>query len=364
MQKPSRERIIPTGFYAPLFLFVIFSITLAIHDDSLIRRVRRVSKRVSCISDTIVSPQKQKKAGKVEGLGAFIKRTQLALFLAETNDVPMTYGKHASSHGYDISSLFGQCEFDTVPDECVLDQKKMILPRCKRGDCACLRKTVEPYTIDAEKKCDVIAIKPDGLLTNEYAGCISNTLRRYLGTGASPRREYDVVHHRQGDLEGKANLKTFSRLELYFIIRTMCKLSTRDIVILTEGTPMIPACEDRIVLANDLSMQETFRIVRYGKNVAVAGSSFAQAMLQVAKPERLFVMSKNVPIYDWVPVKKWTVIGTRGIANHFESREEMLKVVLVYANLPARSFNVGLPKESDYNESVPTRLWKKEEGIE
>ena len=313
-------------------------------------------KKVKCIVDRESTQDRN-----VEGLGSFLNRVQLGLFLAESNNIPISFSGTESRHGYKIDELFGKCNANELERNCRIDQAQSPMSSCPPGDCLCLRREVDKFALDAELRCEFINVKPHRALDQRFSGCLKNTLSRYLGKGKKPLREYDVVHHRQGDLETRKNSdKVFTPEELHHIVKTLCTRSNRDIVILTEGNPKIPRCENRVILAADLPLQETFRIARYATWFAVGSSTFATAMLEVATPQRLVMPLKVVKYYDWHPCENWTVIERVGFPHNFNNKELMLKTTLDRNNLHDRAHFTHMQGTLDFisvNRTWTTESW-------
>ena len=315
-----------------------------------------VRKKVKCIVD-----RESTKTKNAEGLGSFLNRVQLGLFLAESNNIPISFSGTASKHGYMIDELFDKCKYTELHETCRIDQEQFPMNACPPGDCLCLRREVDQFALKAELNCEFINVKPNRALDQRFSGCLKNTLSRYLGKGKKPLREYDVIHHRQGDLESQKTDKVFTSEELHHIVKILCERSDRDIVILTEGSPKIPRCANRVILAADLPMQETFRIARHGTWFAVGSSTFAVALLEVATPQRLVVPKKIVKYYDWHPCENWTVIGNRGFAHDFNNKELMLKTTLERNTLQYRSHYTRMQGSLDLIH--PNRTWVTESWI-
>lgn len=309
-----------------------------------------------CISST-------ERDGTAEGLGSFLQRSQLIIFLADIFDAEVSFPKKYSTHGYDIASFFSNCsripnaKHQPFPSSCVLDQERMFINQCNRGDCLCLANETLKQVHSTSKHCPLLKVKVDRMITMQYSGCIKNTMSNYFATGTPPSFAYDAVHYRQGDLKDTTNLKSFSPHTLNDIVNIMCVMSDRPIVIVTEGSPNLPQCQHRIILAANLSIRESFRIFQYAHTVGIGISSFARAMMQIASPNRVVLVQKAFYWYDWVPCQNWTIIGDKGLAYHFNDKEILKQAVLQHGDLSSRVFSVNSIRQKDYNMSLPTRRW-------
>lgn len=348
-----------------------------------------------------------------EGLGAILRRNQLAVFLADVYAADLAWDHMPSSHGYNTDSFFSECQ--PAQDGCKLFQKSMVLPRCPRGDCVCLWQGVSRYLLsvkeeeeddegsDKKKKteqgksmemnCTVLGVKNDRLVTQEYSGCMGDAMRRYFvhsnktlashllpsttSTTTSPimttttapttttKGEYDVIHYRMGDLRKKPGTKSPSEIELFYLLEAMCKLSTRRIYILTEGNPGIPdvSCFDRLFMASDTSLHDAFSIMRYARIVSVGSSSFSIVLAEVAQPEEVVTLHRTLALYEWMDAERWTVVMERGEFFHFDSKVGMIATLLTGRDPRARTyrregwFNATsfkmkkIPDTRQYNES-------------
>lgn len=216
------------------------------------------------------------------------------------------------------------------------------------------------------RKCQSLLVDNDATRTIEYSGCLPNTIRRYFGTDEEPAVEYDAVHLRAGDLSARGGGKTFTDLEMFFILTAMCRLSKRDIVVLTEGHPKLPMvkdCGDRVVMASDESLHDTIQIFQHAKNVAAGSSSFAGLLLEAARPERVITLSRVLSFVEWVACENWTVIGKRGAVFHFDSRESMLSIARSGIGVYPRSFKTETQKagiKGSLELRVVRRTWNKD----
>lgn len=308
-----------------------------------------------------------------EGLGAIIKRTQIPAFLASWFDVPIQYPVKESKHGYGIHELFDLCPdqkafpkgfiYPQENDTCTLFVDRMYLPYCPRADCKCMYARLAPYVEPLLKeRCPVINVMPDGHKSLQYSGCLGPFVDKHFIKGMPrPAWQYDAIHLRMGDLADVDGGKSFSSMELYFTIQEMCKHSNRDIVILTEGAPKIPACKNRIVLAADTSVEEAFQIMRFARTVAVAPSGFALAMLNGAKPERIIMRESAVRMFEWVDCELWTIISPKGSVVSFDSKELMKSHIFSTRELYdlTRRPSSAVTKATKSTGAVPTRRWAK-----
>lgn len=316
-------------------IFTIFSwVGLSTQFDS--RRLRMLyPSRVKCVLAM--------QSNFTRGLGAIIMRNHLAAFVASIEHVPLAFSPLYSTHGYDLGSFFSDCaDNQTVPAECTVHHWKMGLKQCTRGDCKCISDQVSPHLAIVRRSCDTIRVESDGLLDLELSGCIRYMMDRQFGNRTAPPVEYDAIHFGIGDLKGYG-LDSFSKRDLFCIVRAMCDLSDRPIVIITEGNPTVPhlgSCGRRIVLANDESIKESFRIIQHANNVAIGTSSLALAMMELATPERVTVMQAAAGFYEWVNCENWTVIGDRCEAFHFNSKKLMVERALRFPTMMLMGFGV------------------------
>lgn len=345
-----------------------------------------------------------------EGLGAILRRNQLAVFLADVYGADLAWDHMRSSHGYNTELFFSQCE--AAPNGCKLFQKSMVLPRCPRGDCACLWQGVSQYLLsvkeereeDGSKKvitgaeqsmemnCSVLGVKNDRLVTQEYSGCMGDAMRRYFvhsnktlaphlrassttptTTTPTSKGEYDVIHYRMGDLRKKPGMKSPSEIELFYLLEAICKLSSRRIYILTEGNPSIPdvSCFHRLFMASDTSLHDAFSIMRHARIVSVGSSSFSIVLAEVAQPDEVVTLHRTLDLYEWMRAERWTVVMGRGEFFHFDSKMAMTETLLTGRDPRARTyrregwFNATsfklkkIPESRQYNES---EFWVPIEG--
>lgn len=294
-----------------------------------------------------------------EGIGATLRRNQLALFIAESYSSKVAFPNITSAHGYKIQDLFDSCP--TPSAKCTVYLEKMVLFRCPRADCECHRKRMRRYTTGKSQTCRVLQVETDRIRTMEYSGCMKGVLSSYLGTTIRPPVEYDALHYRAGDLANMNGGKSFSSNELLYLLTAMCKLSERDIVVVTEGLPELPKplnCWNRIVLASDTTVQEAFQIFQHAKTVAVGTSSFATMMMEVASPTHMVLLARTAAVYEWVDCEYWTVIGARGAVFHFDSKKMMTETVLSGAGIKARSQRTkNQEKWNNLKVGVPPRRW-------
>ena len=305
--------------------------------------------------------------GGREGLGAVILRNNLAFFIASIEKVPLAFPTPLqSNHGYKLSSFFSDCaRLEKIPPECTLNHWNMALPRCPRGDCKCMSDQVNSHLTVARRSCNTIGVVPNTLYSMEFAGCNGNVMHRYFGNKTVPSVEYDAIHYRMGDMRKSPGLKSFSKRDLYCIVRAMCAVSERPIVIVTQGNPTVPhlgSCAKRIIMANSTSVEEAFRIFQHAKNVAIGTSSFALAMMELASPERVIVVQGTAGYYEWVNCEKWTIIGERCEAFHFDSKELMVDRAVRHPTMMTMAFRTAkeIP-ETQFGLKIPTRFWENED---
>lgn len=313
---------------------------------------RRKPYHIECIK---FSPKGQTR----EGIGAVLRRNQFGLFLADTYDAKVAFPKITSEHGYEMDKMFDTCPEPS--EKCTIREADLILYRCPRSDCACHRQQIAPYMDRIAASCKVVLFVNQQVRTMEYSGCTDRTLRRYFGTEKTPVVPYDALHYRAGDLAGRKGGKTFSPRELFYLLNAMCRLSTRDIVVCTEGTPNIPIpdpCKGRLVLASDTSMQDVFRIFQHAKTVAVGTSSLATMVMEIARPERVVMLERVLPRFEWVDCEQWTLIEKMGAVFHFKSKSLMVDAALSGRPLMIRSLRTDNQHSSTrFREGVPERRW-------
>lgn len=318
-------------------------------------------------SDTILNPHRSllgcvKIADigqSTEGIGAILLRNQEALFIAESHRANIAFPPILSDHGYAIQDMFDTCP--EPPQHCQVRIDDMVLYRCPRADCNCLRQQIARYVADKTRTCPVLGVENNRIRTLEYSGCLGGILSRYLGTTSKPTMEYDAIHYRFGDLAQKGIGKRFSLNELWYLLSAMCKISDRDIVIVTEGNPKIPNptnCWNRLILASDTTVHEAFRILQHAKTISVGTSSFALMMTELASPMHMVVLERTASRYEWVDCKQWTIVGERGALFHFESKKMMLDTVLGGEGVKTRSHRTKKQESrNSYELGVPSRIW-------
>ena len=342
-----------TVLFILLFLFSIFIISNVPQVQTKFRLIAPDRYLISPIKPTCISTG-YGSGGIVEGLGDYLQRSHFAFFLAHWFDVPITAPNSTSTHGFQVAPLFGKCP--RARKKCFIDEGKYDISSCEYGDCECHFERVIPLLKTVPKSCKTLLVRGRPYLTLEYSGCLRRPLTRHLGTTKLPRRPYDVIHYRMGDVAFTQTGKTFSLETLYIMIRTMCRMSDRDIVILTEGENEIPQCEDRIVLANDLPIADNFKLFQHASVVGVGGSSFALAMMEVAKPKAVIVTAQYAQQYEFLDCESWSLIGAKGEIVHFDSKEYMLKSALSGRNLGLRVYNANDDMHKKLiSATVPTR---------
>lgn len=255
-----------------------------------------------------------------EGLGALITRNNLLFFLAHIYSSNISWPQQKSSHRYDVHKLFSTCE--TPSPSCILRPSKIVIPRCTRANCTCHWKSIRAYVDKMGKTCKVIGVGIDRYRSTEYFGCIRRPIQHYFVHARRPSFDYDAIHLRMGDLAWKPGDKSISSWELQNILQTLCFLSRRPIVILTEGYPLIPKvdCYSRIILATDTTLKDAFTIMSHAKILSVGDSTFALALAEVASPERLVLLQRSIHRYDWMAVNNWTIIDALGVPFHFNDK--------------------------------------------
>lgn len=305
----------------------------------------------------------------IEGLGAVFRLNQVVPFLASYYKVKLGLPSKPSEHDYDVGKLFSDCGYlDTYasfPPECTIFESAVYTPMCARADCECLADAFHEVLSNATRQgCKTVGFMTDRFKTLRYSGCIKPLLLRYFGTvgGARPSLAYDVVHYRMGDLANLPGGKSFSINELGFLIHALCKLSERDIVVVTEGVPHLPQCRHgrtRVVLASDTSLPETFQIMQHAHSVSVGVSGFAYLLAEIATPQRMVVLDWHARSYRWVECEKWTLITKGGSVFHFESRLHMEQYAMSASNMEQEiSFlNPGDARKIAFNLTVADRVW-------
>ena len=330
------------------------------------------------VKDLLISPplrcvQISNKTQSQEGLGALVRRNQFAFLIADTYNADVSFPSINSSHGYDISNLFDQCP--EPASDCVLNQATLKIYRCPRGDCHCLRAEMRRHVSHLARRCSSLLVHNDNARTMEFSGCIKSVLTKYLGKASKPvpnknleaTREWDAVHYRAGDLtDSQLGKKAFLPQELYFVLKEMCTRSGRDIVVLTEDVsnlPRVRGCQHRILLARDTPLLVTLAIARYAKTLSVGRSAFAMIMAELASPDTMMVMQRDVTLFDWMPVQDWTVFFEFGIKYHFNDRQFMRDTSFFRRNLEGRSYRTRSQLRAG-KERVrllpPRRFWEKE----
>lgn len=294
-----------------------------------------------------------------EGIGALLRRNQLGLFIADTYAARVAFPNIESEHGYDVRDMFDECP-DPAPG-CTLREDAMYLERCPRRDCRCHREQLYRHSDALAGRCPVLGYVNMKVRTMEFSGCTARTLARYFGTERAPAVPYDALHFRAGDISGRKGGKTFSPHELFYLLRAMCQLSDRDVVVCTEGTPDIPIppeCGNRLVLASDTSIQDVFRIFQHATTVSVGTSSLATIVMEIARPERVVMIERALPKFEFVDCERWTVIGRYGAVFHFNSKKLMVQSALSGQPLMVRSLRTDNQHAgTKFILGVPERRW-------
>lgn len=307
-----------------------------------------------------------------EGVGEFIRRNQLAFFLADRYSARISFPDITSSHGYEVHNLFSSCKEESK--WCTLRQGDMIIDRCPRADCRCLWRESDKYIHEKARACNVLSLRNDALRTMEYSGCLRNVLSSYFTSDEKHKdkkaKPYQVLHYRAGDLKKHPGGKSISMVEMFYILDTMCRTSEHDIIILTEGRPKIPdvrICRNRLVLAGNTSLNEAFMLVKHAKTVSVGDSSFAIAMMEVARPDRIVLLTRSVPTYEWVDCARWTILDQRGVPFHFHSKRLMLEAVISGRPTAVRSHRLEqqvVTIGTRVKLKVLERIWRMDEFFE
>lgn len=302
-----------------------------------------------------------------EGIGAVFKRNQVAVLLASYYKVKLQFPELMSIHGYNYADMFDNCNHD-MSDEfrkrCTLYLKDILFEYCTRGDCDCMAGQYATHLQRVvDRGCPTVGIQHDGFKRIEFSGCLP-LLKRYFGTkGPPPDWEYNAIHYRMGDLADKPGGKSFSIMELWVLIKMMCLMSDRDIVVVTEGKPEIPECGNRIVLA-DTSIEYSMQIFQHAKFVAAGVSSFAYILMEFASPERVVIKTGHVLRYEFVDCENWTLVDSKtGATLHFDSKKAMVDMMSSSRKLEFE-WTVRKRKEfaaaeiKTFNMSVPKRIWE------
>lgn len=297
-----------------------------------------------------------------EGIGQALKRNQFAIFVAQMLNARLALPDKHTGHNYSLGQFFDHCEAPNGKHKhCELNLHELLLDRCERGDCDCLESTLAPYVQPLAERCPTISVMHDKFKTQEYSGCISQVLTRYLGGANRWPRPYNAIHYRQGDLAEKHNSNKNALRFLYNQVNFMCKHSQHDIIVVTEGEPEVPTCENRVVLAGNTTIQEAFSIMQHADWIGVGKSGFAIAMMQIATPQRVLMEKWVMPNYDWVNAPSWTVFNQVGAAFNFKSTEEAFRRVYSGAGIDLLTYkNPSLLKYVRFDAEVPQRRWKNE----
>lgn len=210
----------------------------------------------------------------------------------------------------------------------------------------------------------MLGVEHDGFKTREYSGCMGGVLRKYVGGKRKWMRAYDAVHFRQGDLKEKYEGNDVYLGRLNDMINFMCKYSRRDIVVVTEGTPEVPRCGNRVVLAGNTSVLEAVAIMQHATWVGVGGSGLVGVMMEVANPKRVLVNEKDLEPVMWKETR-WTVFNKWGADFNFDGREELVRAVEGRGGLEGwRRRNLKYKVFDKMTVAVPDRKWEKEVDAE
>lgn len=290
-----------------------------------------------------------------EGIGAQVWRHGLLFALAEVfgADVELVPGSknRTSTHGYYISDFFGKCT-DTEA-ACELYQGAKPIDLCPLGDCTCVRNVLIHLTRNLPSKCRTLVVDVDGLEHRHYVGCYNTTIRKYLGT---PKRlvapEYAAIHHRLGDIADKSNGKKFSAVELQAMVGFLCSIPNDKIIIVTEGNPALPTCDDRLFIANDSSVIETVNLFSYATSIAVGLSSYASLISQGTHARRFLSVERGVVHHMWSRSARWTIFSNRGAPMHFRNTEEMKLAAIQPGRFGSLIHRQGQDLVFDRNQSI------------
>ena len=298
-----------------------------------------------------------------EGVGARIKRTQFAFFLASILRAEIDFPKLNSSHWYFTHELFSKCQ--KAEPACNLSEETAAIARCPRGDCDCLKDKVVPHVLPLARRCSVISVENVQERTMEYGGCLGQVVSRYFGMTHPPWEslDYDAIHIRAGDMANQTTGKAYHPNEIQVLLKQMCLLSNRDIVIVTEGAPEMPVireCGDRLVLSGNNTLKEAFGIFQHAKQVSLGTSSFAGLLAEVVRPERMIVVERAAEVLEWVDCEKWTVLSKKYAVFHFDSKQMMLHAV-IDRSLESRSYHTKTGQQAmTCDSAVPRRRWSNE----
>ncbi len=92
------------------------------------------------------------KAGRIECLGDYLKRSQLALFLDYWLNIPIM----VTSHNFKIGLLFGR--FVPAKLGCTINGRDFHIQSCAMGKCECYFEWVLPLSCDVLKHCETIRV--------------------------------------------------------------------------------------------------------------------------------------------------------------------------------------------------------------
>lgn len=304
-----------------------------------------------------------------EGFGAVVKRNQGAVLLASYYNAKLQFPELTSVHGYNYAEMFDECGVemdDEYLERCTLHQKNVLFEFCERGDCECMAGQYGPALKQlVDRGCATVAIMHDSFKRIEFSGCLSMLKEKFGSSGDRPKWEYDVIHYRMGDLADKPGGKSFSMMELWVILRMFCRMSDRDIVIVTEGVPEVPDCGDRVVIA-DTNIEYSMQIFQHAKWVASGVSSFSYVLMEFATPERVIMKYGHALRYEFVSCENWTIVDSKSGANfHFKSKKDMVEMI-TSSRMPYEEWIFRRRKEffedemNKFNVSVPKRIWKPE----
>ncbi|CAN8071951.1 unnamed protein product [Agarophyton chilense] len=362
-----RQRAVATlrrHYYPVIFLIIVAFLLSTTHPHlpHIVRltALRTTPFRASCVY--VMGHQNN------EGLGQTLLRNQFSIYIAELLSSRLQFPEHVTQHGYNLADFFDCCippssvgkpSTPQIPEQCVLRKKNLLLRNCARGDCACLKRATFKYVLPLAWRCDIIGVEHDGFKTQEYSGCIPNALKRYFGGPNRWPRPYDAIHHRQGDLQKEHNTNNEWLYMLNNIVSFMCKHSDRDIIIITQGEPTVPKCQNRVVLAGNTTERDAFPIMQHARWVGVENSGFGIAMLEISNPERVLMDTFVMQWYDWLTNPEWTVFNSAGGVFSFASGTEAIAAKYAGAGLEVRTIrSPDLKKFDKFDSEVPPRRWE------
>lgn len=200
--------------------------------------------------------------------------------------------------------------------------------------------------------CSTVGVKNDAYERMEFCGCL-RVLGQYVGNGDVPEKEYDAFHY---PTEGESGA---TRLEAAIILKMMCKLSNRDIVVVVRKGTSLSTCGERLILA-DVDAKRAVQIFQHARVVGAGGSEMSDFLLELAKPERVVVSRRSARRFEWVDCDRWTIVdGADGSWHHFASRKDFVTVIMSSRDLKDERMTrkEGNLRVENYDMEVPRRVW-------